>query len=121
MLACDDSVTISDAARDSLESLFSGESFLMEQEISDIFTRCVCLIVLLKIKGCVERSFFIYFVEYRLVEKLPKVVLGSDETAAVSHARKLLALLFYAGPDFLVKHLISSPVSLFIFLLLILV
>lgn len=41
VLACDDSVTVSDAARDSLVSLFSGESFLTEQEISDIFTRCV--------------------------------------------------------------------------------
>ena len=38
------------------------------------------------------------------------MVLGSDETIALSHAQKLLSLVYYAGPDLLVNYL-QSPVS----------
>lgn len=42
MLVCDDSVVVSVAAQESLESLFMvGEKFLTENDISEIFTRSV--------------------------------------------------------------------------------
>ncbi|GAB4854735.1 hypothetical protein Ancab_023321 [Ancistrocladus abbreviatus] len=47
----------------------------------------------------------------RLLEKLPKVVLGSDESLAVAHAQQLLAGIYYSGPQVIVDHLLLSPIK----------
>ncbi|KAG1362012.1 putative TELO2-interacting protein [Cocos nucifera] len=86
VLVCDDSVVVSVAAQESLESLFMvGEKFLTEDEISEIFTS--------------------------LIERLPRVILGSEETVALSYAQRLLALMYYAGPKLVTNHLLCSPIK----------
>ena len=46
MLVCDDADVVSMVAQESLESLFVlGEKFITKNEISDLFTRFVLLLV----------------------------------------------------------------------------
>ncbi|XP_077233092.1 ARM repeat superfamily protein isoform X1 [Tasmannia lanceolata] len=86
VLVCDDSEAVAIAAQEILQSLFMvGEKRLTEFEVSEIFTR--------------------------LIEKLPRVVLGSEEALAVSHAQRLLAVMYYAGPQLVVDHLLCSPIT----------
>ncbi|XP_058106780.1 uncharacterized protein LOC131250207 isoform X2 [Magnolia sinica] len=86
ILVCDDSDAVSVAAQKFLESFFVfGEKHLTKHEVDEIFNR--------------------------LVEKLPRVVLGSEEAIAVSHAQRLLAVMYYAGPQLVVDHLLCSPIT----------
>jgi len=53
----------------------------------------------------------LYFVsKTRLIEKLPKVVLGREESLALSHAQQLLVVIYYSGPQLVVDHLLHSAV-----------
>ncbi|OVA08901.1 hypothetical protein BVC80_901g20 [Macleaya cordata] len=88
VLVCDDSEEVSVTAQEFLEYfLVLGEKQLIEREIAEIINRLV------------------------MIEKLPKVVLGNEETIALSHAQRLLAVMYYAGPQLLVDHLLRSPVT----------
>ncbi|MED6184843.1 hypothetical protein PIB30_051341 [Stylosanthes scabra] len=85
-LVVDDSEDVSSTAQDFLESLmFSQHSkTLIECDATEIFIRHL--------------------------EKLPKMVLGNEESLAVLHAQQLLTIIFYSGPHLLVDHL-QSPVG----------
>ncbi|KAF9617967.1 hypothetical protein IFM89_039260 [Coptis chinensis] len=86
VLVCDDSEDVSVVAQDLLESFFKvGEKHLIEREIAEIFNR--------------------------LIEKLPRVVLGSDATNAVAYAQQLLSFMYYSGPQLVVDNLLRSPLT----------
>ncbi|KAF8412889.1 hypothetical protein HHK36_000861 [Tetracentron sinense] len=86
VLVCDDSEEVSLAAQEFLESLLTlGEKHLIEHEVAEIFSR--------------------------LIEKLPKVLLGNEETITLSHAQRLLAVIYYSGPQLVVDHLLRSPLT----------
>ncbi|KAI5332614.1 hypothetical protein L3X38_022743 [Prunus dulcis] len=85
-LVIDDSEEVSAGAQESLRNLFTliGENQL-GHDVAQIFTR--------------------------LIDKLPKVVLGSEESLALSHAQQLLVIMYYSGPLFVVDHILQSPVT----------
>ncbi|OMP09768.1 hypothetical protein COLO4_05147 [Corchorus olitorius] len=84
-LVVDDSEEISAAAQEFMEYLFSGSQKLhVEHDVAVTFSR--------------------------LIEKLPKSILRSDESLALSHAQQLLTVIYYTGPQFLLGHL-QSPVT----------
>ncbi|XP_023644344.1 TELO2-interacting protein 1 homolog isoform X2 [Capsella rubella] len=84
-LAVDDSDEVSVAAQEFLDHLFSERTYHhIESDIIKIFSR--------------------------LLERLPKVVLGNEELPALSVVKQLLVITYYSGPQFLANHL-QSPIT----------
>ncbi|PON90723.1 Coatomer beta subunit [Trema orientale] len=85
-LVVDDCEEVSAVAQEFLENSFSstGRSFL-EDDVAEIFSR--------------------------LIDRLPKVVLGNEESLAILQAQQLLVIIYYSGPQFLVDRLLQSPVT----------
>ncbi|KAK7407807.1 hypothetical protein VNO78_09907 [Psophocarpus tetragonolobus] len=84
-LVIDVSNDVSSAAQDFLECLFSQN-----------------------LKHVIKRNAAEIFIRH--LEKLPRLVLGNEESHAVLHAQQLLTIIFYSGPRLLVDHL-QSPVE----------
>ncbi|KAK4369546.1 hypothetical protein RND71_013338 [Anisodus tanguticus] len=85
VLACDDSAEVSSASQLFFGHLLSSHGKLhVKHDVAEIFNR--------------------------LVEKLPKVVLGTDESYAIAHSQKLLVLIYFSGPQLVADYLFQSPV-----------
>lgn len=86
VLVGDDSDEVSMPAQQFLNYLFSlsGKNYL-ERDVVEIFRR--------------------------LIEKLPKMVLGREESLAISNAQQLLVVIYFSGPQLVVDHLLRSPVA----------
>ncbi|KAK1385436.1 hypothetical protein POM88_023171 [Heracleum sosnowskyi] len=86
VLVCDDFEEVSEAAQVFLGDQFSSRGkHDIKHDVAQIFSR--------------------------LMKKLPNVVLGSEEALAISHAQKLLALIYFSGPRLVKDHLLQSPVT----------
>lgn len=85
LLVCDDSQEVSSVAQAFFGLIYSCKDHQMESDITMIFSR--------------------------LVEKLPQAVLGNEESLALSHVRKLLAVIYFSGPQFVVEFLCQSPMT----------
>lgn len=86
ILVCDDSEEVSMAAQEILEFLFSlSEKHTIEGDVAEIFKR--------------------------LLEKLPRMVLGSEESQALAHAQQMLAIIYYSGPQLVLNQLLRSPIK----------
>ncbi|KAF5948988.1 hypothetical protein HYC85_014945 [Camellia sinensis] len=85
VLVCDESEDVSTAAQGFLGCLFSSSrKHHVQYDFAEIFSR--------------------------LIEKLPKVVLGSEESLALSEVQKLLVVIYFSGPQLVADHLLQSPV-----------
>ncbi|XP_057541930.1 uncharacterized protein LOC130820533 isoform X3 [Amaranthus tricolor] len=85
-LVCDESKDVSMPAQDFLGFLFlSDGKYTVVDDLAEIFNR--------------------------LLEKLPKLVLGCEETLALASAQQMLALMYYSGPQVVVDHLLRSPIK----------
>ncbi|KAK2972025.1 hypothetical protein RJ640_005045 [Escallonia rubra] len=86
ILVCDDSEEVSGAAQVFLRYLFlSSGKHHIKLDVADIFSS--------------------------LIERIPKVVLGGEESVALSHAQKLLVVVYFSGPQLVKDHLLQSPVT----------
>ncbi|KAG8365251.1 hypothetical protein BUALT_Bualt18G0084800 [Buddleja alternifolia] len=85
VLVCDDSEEISSDAQAFFKFLVSSGKHHVERDIAEVFSR--------------------------LIEKLPRVILGNEESLALSHARKLLAVTYFGGPRLVADYLLQSPVA----------
>ncbi|CAN8233709.1 unnamed protein product [Cochlearia groenlandica] len=84
-LVVDESDEVSIAAQEFLDHLFSERAkYHVENDIIKIFSK--------------------------LVEKLPKVILGNEELPALSVVKQLLVITYYSGPRFLADYL-QSPIT----------
>ncbi|KDP40201.1 hypothetical protein JCGZ_02199 [Jatropha curcas] len=84
VLIVDDSEEVSAPAQECLEYLLNGKHHV-QRDIAEIFGR--------------------------LIEKLPKVVMGNEESLALSHARQLLVVIYYSGPQFVSDQLLSPVIA----------
>ncbi|KAL2897187.1 TELO2-interacting protein 1-like protein [Bienertia sinuspersici] len=83
-LVCDDSKDISMPAQTFLGFLFSSHGkYTIEDDLAELFNR--------------------------ILEKLPKLVLGCEESLALASAQQLLAVIYYSGPQLVADHLLRSP------------
>ncbi|XP_074350478.1 uncharacterized protein LOC141689873 isoform X2 [Apium graveolens] len=86
VLVCDDFEEVSEAAQVFLGGQFSSRGkHDIKHDVAQIFSR--------------------------LTKKLPNVVLGSEEAVAISHAQKLLVLIYFSGPRLVKDHFLQSPVT----------
>ncbi|CDP20078.1 unnamed protein product [Coffea canephora] len=85
VLVCDDSEEVSSVAQAFIGYLFSSNREHLEHDFDAIFSR--------------------------LIDKIPRAVLGNDETIALSHARKLLVTIYFSGPRFVAIQLLHSSVT----------
>ncbi|GAB2276406.1 hypothetical protein Dimus_011134 [Dionaea muscipula] len=86
VLVCDDSEDISKSAQECLEILLSSDG--QHNLLDDIL-------------GILDR----------LLEKLPKVVLGNDESFALAHTQQLLAGMYYSGPHLVTDNFLNSSIK----------
>ncbi|KAL0300963.1 UNVERIFIED_CONTAM: hypothetical protein Sradi_6373100 [Sesamum radiatum] len=86
ILVCDDSEDVSSYAQAFFGLIVSSRrKHQMEHDLAEVFSR--------------------------LVENLPQVILGNEESVALSHARKLLAVTYFGGPRLVADYLLQSPVA----------
>ncbi|XP_078436931.1 ARM repeat superfamily protein [Wolffia australiana] len=84
VLVCDGSETVSLYAQEAIESFWVNKNeYFLDTELSVLLDR--------------------------LIETFPQVVLGVEESSAVAHAQKLSALIYYAGPDFVIENFLQTP------------
>lgn len=89
-LACDDWESVASTAHDFLVLFLSDGRFMQENELNEVFNR--------------------------LIERLPKSILTGDEAVALIHARRLLAAMYFSGPQGVSCQLFHSPAAVSRFL-----
>lgn len=121
VLVVDNSEEVSAAAQELLEYSFASRKDQLERDVAEIFCRFVRLLLLDSMlvllrptrlsfqKGTCMLQPNNLFIS-RLIDTLPKVVFGSEEFLAITQARQLLVIIHYSGPQFVVDHLLHSPV-----------